>query len=45
VPDSDTDQNNDKIWPDEDTNDLPEPSMDDGSPQLMNEDGSPKLVE
>jgi len=45
VPDSDTDQNNDKIWPDEDTNDLPEPFMDDGSPRLMNEDGSPKLVE
>ena len=45
VPNSDTDQNNDKIWPDEDTNDLPEPFMDDGSPQLMNEDGSPKLVE
>jgi hypothetical protein len=35
----------DQVWRDEDTNDLPEPYMDDGSPRLMDEDGSPLYVE
>ncbi|PAQ06741.1 hypothetical protein [Mesorhizobium temperatum] len=38
-------ENDEDSWPDEDSNDLPEPFMDDGSPRLMDEDGSPRLID
>jgi hypothetical protein len=34
-----------EIGPDESTNDLPEPYMDDGSPRLVDEDGSPRFLD
>lgn len=39
------DKGDEETWPDENTNALPEPYMDDGSPRLMDEDGAALLVE